>query len=135
MCIGEREREREIMMKNVEVKWWVVVVVLGWHGVVCAVESTSYTTNTRTSTRVSGGNLVGGVGIGNITKSFPAFFILGDSLVDVGNNNYITTIARANILPFGIDFPSGPTGRFCNGKLLIDFVGMIVKLKSPSPFS
>ena len=98
-------------------------------------ESTSYTTNTRTSTRVTEGNLVGEVSIGNITKSFPAFFILGDSLVDVGNNNYITTIARANILPFGIDFPSGPTGRFCNGKLLIDFVGMIVKLKSPSPFS
>lgn len=59
---------------------------------------------------------------------FPAFFIFGDSLVDVGNNNYIVSVARANNLPFGIDFPKGPTGRFCNGKTVLDVIGM-----PPSP--
>ena len=122
-------------MKSVEVIWW-ALVVLGWHGVVCAMDSTSYNPNTRTrtSTRVSEGNLEGGASKVNITKPFPAFFILGDSLVDVGNNNYITTIAKANSLPFGIDFPAGPTGRFCNGKLLIDLVGMIVNINLPPHF-
>ena len=53
---------------------------------------------------------------------FPAFFIFGDSLVDCGNNDYITlSLAKANLLPNGIDFPSRfATGRFCNGKTSFD---------------
>lgn len=53
---------------------------------------------------------------------FPAFFIFGDSLVDCGNNDYITlALAKANLLPNGIDFPSRTaTGRFCNGKTSFD---------------
>ncbi|KAL2652744.1 hypothetical protein R1flu_020872 [Riccia fluitans] len=48
-------------------------------------------------------------------------FILGDSLVDPGNNNYIASIARANFAPNGIDFPGGAaTGRFCNGRTVAD---------------
>ena len=121
------------MMKNVEVMWWVVVVVLGWH-VVCAMESASYNANTTTSTRVSEGNLEVGEGKGNVRKLFPAFFVLGDSTVDAGNNNYILTIATAKNLPFGIDFPSGPTGRFCNGKLFIDFLGMVMNIYLPLHF-
>ncbi|RZC88303.1 hypothetical protein C5167_016103 [Papaver somniferum] len=56
-------------------------------------------------------------------KTVPLFFIFGDSLVDVGNNNYLHTIAKANVKPYGIDYtPSGgkPTGRFCNGKTFLD---------------
>ncbi|XP_010534856.1 PREDICTED: GDSL esterase/lipase At1g71250 isoform X2 [Tarenaya hassleriana] len=30
-----------------------------------------------------------------------ALFVLGDSLVDVGNNNYLASIARANYFPYG----------------------------------
>jgi hypothetical protein len=57
------------------------------------------------------------------TPVVPAFFIFGDSLVDVGNNNYIGSLARSNFFPNGIDFPGGiPTGRFCNGKLVLDFI-------------
>jgi len=53
---------------------------------------------------------------------FPAIFIFGDSLVDSGNNNYITlALAKANLPPNGIDFPTHcPTGRFCNGKHSLD---------------
>ncbi|KAH1219658.1 GDSL esterase/lipase [Glycine max] len=45
-----------------------------------------------------------------------------DSLVEVGNNNFLNTIARANYFPYGIDFSRGSTGRFSNGKSLIDFI-------------
>lgn len=67
-------------------------------------------------------------------QQFPAFFIFGDSLVDAGNNNYITTVAKASSLPFGIDFPQGPTGRFCNGKTVTDVLCEIISLPFPPPY-
>lgn len=59
-------------------------------------------------------------------QQVPALFIFGDSSVDVGNNNNLfSTIARANFLPYGRDFNNHmPTGRFCNGKLTTDFLGI-----------
>uniref|UniRef100_A0A2N9GVI7 GDSL esterase/lipase n=1 Tax=Fagus sylvatica TaxID=28930 RepID=A0A2N9GVI7_FAGSY len=52
----------------------------------------------------------------------PALFIFGDSVVDVGNNNNLHTIIKANFPPYGRDFVNNkPTGRFCNGKLAADF--------------
>lgn len=57
-----------------------------------------------------------------------AFFVFGDSLVDSGNNNYLTTTARADVPPYGIDYPTHrPTGRFSNGLNLPD----IISKKSP----
>lgn len=53
----------------------------------------------------------------------PCYFIFGDSLVDNGNNNRITSLAKANYMPYGIDFPAGPTGRFSNGKTTVDVIG------------
>ncbi|CAN8233321.1 unnamed protein product [Cochlearia groenlandica] len=53
-------------------------------------------------------------------------FVFGDSLVDVGNNNYIFTLSKADTSPYGIDFrPSNgqPTGRFTNGRTISDIVG------------
>lgn len=56
----------------------------------------------------------------------PSLFIFGDSVVDVGNNNHIYTIVKANFPPYGRDFTTHtPTGRFCNGKLATDFTGTI----------
>ena len=52
----------------------------------------------------------------------PCLFVFGDSLVDNGNNNQITSLAKANYLPYGVDFPRGPTGRFCNGKTTVDVI-------------
>ncbi|KAI9114322.1 hypothetical protein K1719_014550 [Acacia pycnantha] len=59
---------------------------------------------------------------------FPAMFVFGDSLVDNGNNNYLNSLAKANYVPYGVDFPSGPTGRFSNGKTLIDLLGELLGL-------
>lgn len=53
----------------------------------------------------------------------PCYFIFGDSLVDNGNNNELTSLARADYLPYGIDFPGGPSGRFSNGGTTVDVIG------------
>ncbi|PSR96149.1 GDSL esterase/lipase [Actinidia chinensis var. chinensis] len=51
----------------------------------------------------------------------PAILTFGDSAVDVGNNDYLPTIFKANYPPYGRDFTNHkPTGRFCNGKLATD---------------
>lgn len=53
-----------------------------------------------------------------------SLLVFGDSSVDPGNNNRITTTMKSNFLPYGMDFVGGrPTGRFCDGKLGTDFVG------------
>lgn len=58
------------------------------------------------------------------TAMFPAMFVFGDSLVDNGNNNRLNSLARSNYFPYGIDFDGGqPTGRFSNGKTIVDFIG------------
>ncbi|CAI9106751.1 OLC1v1005968C1 [Oldenlandia corymbosa var. corymbosa] len=70
-------------------------------------------------------------------SSVPAVYVFGDSLVDVGNNNYIEgSILKANYPYNGIDYPGGEsTGRFCNGKntadLLAEKVGLMA---SPPPY-
>ncbi|KAL2549398.1 GDSL esterase/lipase [Forsythia ovata] len=52
-----------------------------------------------------------------------AFFVFGDSLVDNGNNNYLMTTARADLPPYGIDYPTHlPTGRFSNGLNIPDII-------------
>lgn len=50
-------------------------------------------------------------------------FVFGSSLVDNGNNNHLQSKAKADYLPYGVDFPNGPSGRFTNGKNLIDLLG------------
>jgi phospholipase/lecithinase/hemolysin len=63
-------------------------------------------------------------------------FIFGDSLSDVGNNNYLTkSLARAALPWYGIDFGSGmPNGRFCNGRTVADIVGDKMGLPRPPAF-
>ncbi|CAA7052313.1 unnamed protein product [Microthlaspi erraticum] len=65
----------------------------------------------------------------------PAMFVLGDSLVDVGNNNFLQSIARANYLPYGIDLNYRPTGRFCNGLNFVDLLAQLLGISSPPPFA
>ncbi|XP_010266538.1 PREDICTED: GDSL esterase/lipase At5g08460-like [Nelumbo nucifera] len=55
----------------------------------------------------------------------PALFVLGDSSVDCGTNNYLGTFARADFLPYGRDFDTHrPTGRFCNGRIPVDYLAL-----------
>lgn len=58
--------------------------------------------------------------------SIPAVFVFGDSIMDTGNNNNMSTPSRCNYPPYGRDFKGGiPTGRFSNGKVPSDFIGNI----------
>ncbi|KAK9758203.1 hypothetical protein RND81_01G215100 [Saponaria officinalis] len=62
-------------------------------------------------------------------------FIFGSSVVDNGNNNFIPgTSAKANYAPYGVDFPSGPTGRFSNGKNIADLLAERLGLPLIPPF-
>ncbi|CAN4116578.1 unnamed protein product [Withania somnifera] len=64
----------------------------------------------------------------------PCYFIFGDSLVDNGNNNNLTTLAKANYFPYGVDFPNGPqNGRFTNGLNKVDFIAQLVGFESFIP--
>ncbi|KAE8125526.1 hypothetical protein FH972_020321 [Carpinus fangiana] len=66
----------------------------------------------------------------------PAMFVFGDSLVDVGNNNYLKlSLAKADFPHNGVDFPTKkPTGRFTNGKNAADFLAEKVGLPTSPPY-
>ncbi|KAK1549620.1 hypothetical protein Q3G72_004964 [Acer saccharum] len=69
--------------------------------------------------------------------STSAFFIFGDSSVDPGNNNYINTIPenQANYKPYGHNgFFQRPTGRFSDGRVIVDFIAEYAKLPLIPPF-
>ena len=53
------------------------------------------------------------------------FFIFGNSFVDAGNNNYLngTIRTRSNFPPYGESFFPIPTGRYCDGRIIPDFLG------------
>ncbi|GMI75727.1 hypothetical protein like AT2G30310 [Hibiscus trionum] len=65
---------------------------------------------------------------------FPAIIVFGDSTVDTGNNNYVKTLFKANMPPYGENFPGHvPTGRFSDGKLVPDFVASFLRIKNEVP--
>uniref|UniRef100_A0A6N2LX54 GDSL esterase/lipase n=1 Tax=Salix viminalis TaxID=40686 RepID=A0A6N2LX54_SALVM len=83
---------------------------------------------------VSGLALVLGAAIVNQAEA-RAFFVFGDSLVDSGNNNYLTTTARADSPPYGIDYPTHrATGRFSNGFNIPDLISQQIGSESPLPY-
>ncbi|KAJ8755863.1 hypothetical protein K2173_024408 [Erythroxylum novogranatense] len=64
----------------------------------------------------------------------PAIITFGDSAVDVGNNDHLPTIYKANYPPYGRDFVNHqPTGRFCNGKLATDITAETLGFKTYPP--
>lgn len=58
-------------------------------------------------------------------------FIFGDSLTEVGNNNYLQmSLAKSNFPYYGVDYEGGmATGRFTNGRTIGD---IICKIKNSS---
>ncbi|KAK8635440.1 hypothetical protein V6N13_004177 [Hibiscus sabdariffa] len=69
----------------------------------------------------------------NACPHVPCYFVFGDSLSDNGNNNNLPTLAKVNYPPYGIDFPQGPTGRFCNGRNMHDFIAQLLGFKDNIP--
>ncbi|CAK9163929.1 unnamed protein product [Ilex paraguariensis] len=74
--------------------------------------------------------------ISSEAQSVPALYVFGDSLVDVGNNNYLKlSLAKADFPHNGVDFPGGkPTGRFSNGKNAADFLAEKLGLPTAPPY-
>ena len=66
------------------------------------------------------------------SKSLPVIYIFGDSMSDVGNNNYLLlSIAKCNYPWYGIDYKTGyPTGRFTNGRTIGDIMGKLYSSNS-----
>ncbi|KAI4388374.1 hypothetical protein MLD38_000708 [Melastoma candidum] len=66
----------------------------------------------------------------------PGVYVFGDSLVDVGNNNYLKfSFAKADFPHNGVDFPTHkPTGRFSNGKNAADFLAEKLGLPTSPPY-
>lgn len=65
----------------------------------------------------------------------PAIILFGDSTVDVGNNNFLNTIAKSNFLPYGRDFDTKtPTGRFTDGRMVSDFMASKLGLPMSLPY-
>ncbi|CAL5048262.1 unnamed protein product [Urochloa decumbens] len=61
-------------------------------------------------------------------------FVFGSSVVDNGNNNFLNgSGVRADYLPYGVDFPLGPSGRFSNGRNVIDALGELLGLPGLVP--
>nr|DAD32153.1 TPA_asm: hypothetical protein HUJ06_011004 [Nelumbo nucifera] len=53
----------------------------------------------------------------------PVTFVFGDSLTEVGNNNYLQSLAKSNYPWYGVDYIGGqPTGRFTNGRTIGDII-------------
>lgn len=65
-----------------------------------------------------------------LADDVPANFVFGDSLVEVGNNNHIVSLSKANYIPNGIDFGK-PTGRYTNGRTIVDIIGKFMPLLPP----
>ncbi|KAK4266049.1 hypothetical protein QN277_027023 [Acacia crassicarpa] len=73
----------------------------------------------------------------SVSHSASSFFIFGDSTVDSGNNNYIDTIPenRADYKPYGQNgFFEAPTGRFSDGRVIVDFIAEYANLPLIPPF-
>lgn len=63
-------------------------------------------------------------------------FVFGDSLTEVGNNNYLQySLAKSNYPWYGIDFEGGSaTGRFTNGRTIGDVISAKLGIQSPPPY-
>ncbi|KAK2441263.1 GDSL esterase/lipase [Trifolium repens] len=71
-----------------------------------------------------------------VAQKTPAIYVFGDSLVDVGNNNYLSlSLVKATLPHYGIDFPTKkPTGRFSNGKNAADLIAEKLGLATSPPY-
>ncbi|XP_062018090.1 GDSL esterase/lipase At5g08460-like [Rosa rugosa] len=59
------------------------------------------------------------------TPLVPGLFVIGDSSVDSGTNNFLGTLTRADCLPYGRYFDTHePTGWFYNGRIPIDYIAL-----------
>ncbi|CAM0944346.1 unnamed protein product [Alopecurus aequalis] len=66
----------------------------------------------------------------------PVTYVFGDSMSEVGNNNYFQlSLAKSNYPWYGIDYPNAvATGRFTNGRTIGDYMAAKFGIPPPPPF-
>ncbi|WJX20229.1 hypothetical protein P8452_09807 [Trifolium repens] len=75
-------------------------------------------------------NSITEVAEGTESNSSLNLIVFGDSYVDTGN--FLNSPSYK--LPYGITFPGKPAGRFCDGRVLTDYVASFLNIKSPAPY-
>ncbi|EOA34855.1 hypothetical protein CARUB_v10022436mg [Capsella rubella] len=66
--------------------------------------------------------------------TIPALIVFGDSIMDTGNNNNLSTPLKCNFPPYGKDFPGGSaTGRFSDGRVPSDIIAEKLGLAKTLP--
>ncbi|KAL6228307.1 hypothetical protein ACLB2K_002258 [Fragaria x ananassa] len=70
------------------------------------------------------------------SSASPTTFVFGDSLTDVGNNNFLQySLAKSNYPWYGVDYEGGQaTGRFTNGRTVGDIISAKLGISSPPPY-
>lgn len=63
-----------------------------------------------------------------------AIFVFGDSVHDSGNNNFVVNADKSNFPPYGETFFMFPTGRVCDGRILVDFAAAYAGLPYWRPY-
>ena len=68
--------------------------------------------------------------LGPISCYAQYFFIFGDSLNDHGNNIFVTPNEKipSYSSPYGMTFFGRPTGRYSDGRVPADFIGMYISI-------
>ncbi|WVZ57048.1 hypothetical protein U9M48_007489, partial [Paspalum notatum var. saurae] len=65
---------------------------------------------------------------------YERLFILGDSISDAGNLGRVSPSIAALSPPYGETFFHHSTGRYCDGRLIVDFIAEALKLPLVTPF-
>ncbi|EEF30148.1 GDSL esterase/lipase 6 [Ricinus communis] len=69
------------------------------------------------------------------SHSVPAIFTFGDSIVDAGTNHFNENCtAQADFPPYGSTFFHHPTGRFTNGRTVVDFISQFLGIELQKPY-
>jgi hypothetical protein len=68
-----------------------------------------------------------GNGKGKVRACYSAIYSFGDSLADTGNLLAAAAGDRAGNLPYGETYFGKATGRFSDGRLIVDYIGMQLK--------
>ncbi|GLT35043.1 hypothetical protein SLA2020_095270 [Shorea laevis] len=64
-----------------------------------------------------------------------AIFVFGDSIFDAGNNRFNKNCtAQADFPPYGSSFFHRPTGRFTNGRTVVDFISQFIGIDLQKPY-
>lgn len=66
--------------------------------------------------------------------TIPAIFAFGDANAETGNNNYIQTLLKTNLPPFGETYFHRPNGRVCDGRIVLDFLCQFLGLPFLAPY-